>query len=256
MKLLFIYISKLLLVYICCFSLNAKDIVIGASLNLTGVNARYSTDYKNAKEAYIESYHKLDKLKKYQLKLLVLDEQGIVSRSSDNIERLITSKQVIAILNPYLGVVGNKIIQAAVNLETLVLSPAFASKGARDTKAKKRYSYYFSTLDFFSHQVVNQLFAKLSISSDKLFYFTDKKIIERIKTVDKYTENYLDKPITDLPEGTVIIIRENYAEAVLFINEAVKQRTDLHFIIQPNIGADSLIDVVILPFQVFERMVG
>jgi len=98
-KRLYLFILKFSLLYLCCFSSNtqAKDIVIGATLNLSGINAQYSIDYKNAIQAYFESYNSFNKLKAYQLKLLVLDDQGVASRAKSNVERLITRKNVIAV---------------------------------------------------------------------------------------------------------------------------------------------------------------
>jgi hypothetical protein len=245
-KLFYISILKLSLLYFCSFSSNteAKDIVIGATLNLSGVNAQYSIDYKNAIEAYIESYNKLEKLKAYQLKLLVLDDQGIVSRARDNIERLITRKQVIAIVNPYKGKIGEEIINTAVNLDTLVLSSTFATKDALTTKAKQRYSYYFSTLDYLSHKMVKQLFDQLSVSDKNLFYLIDGKSVGGVTTLGNPTEIFIDKPIIDLPQGTVIIINDNYADAALFVNNAYKMRPDFSFVIMPNLGADALLSSV------------
>jgi len=239
-KRLYIFILRFSFLYLYCFSLNAqaKDIVIGATLNLSGVNAQYSLDYKNAIQAYFESYNKIDKLKTYQLKLLVLDDQGVSSRAKDNIDRLITRKQVIAILNPYQGQIGQEIIQTAVKLNTLVLSSTFAAKSAAFTKAEKRYSYYFSSFDYFSHKVVSQLFDQLS--NERLFYFNKEGVVERIITLNYQTEINIDKPLIDLPNGALIIIKESYSSAALFINESYKSRPDLNFIILPYIGAESV----------------
>jgi hypothetical protein len=232
--------------FLCCFSTNteAKDIVIGATLNLTGVNSQYSLDYKNAIDAYIESYNKLDKLKTYQLKLLVLDDQGIVSRARDNIERLITRKQVIAIVNPYQGIIGEEIIKVTVNLDTLVLSSTFSRTNSIISKAEKRYSYYFSTLNLYSHKVVTQLFDQLTITSKNLFYFTDNKIVERITTANNLTEKVIESPVNNLPQGTTIIINEHYIDAALFINDTYKSRPDFNFVVLPNIGAEVLITLI------------
>lgn len=244
MKLLSIFVFKLSLLFLFSLHVQAKDIVIGASLNLSGVNAQYSIDYKNAIESYFESYNKLDKLKKYQLKLLVLDDQGAASRARANIERLINRKQVIAVLNPYQGQVGEVIIRTSVNLETLVLSSTFMSQEAVETKAEKRYSYYFSTQGFLSHQVVNQFFEQAPQSKEKLFYFTDEQVIERIETIDNPVELYIDNPLTELPVAATIVVEDSYVDGASFINDAVKSRPDLHFIIKPNIGADALIPLL------------
>jgi hypothetical protein len=245
-KLLLIHILKLSILYLCCLSLNthAKDIVIGATLNLSGVNAQYSIDYKDAIEAYIESYNELDKLKKYQLKLLVLDDQGAASRAGGNIERLITRKKVIAILNPYQGEIGEEIIKTAINLDTLVLSSTFAPKLGIRSKAEKRYSYYFSSLDYFSHDVVKKLFEKLSVSSEKLFYFSNGNIVERINVLDKQNEIYITKPLNSLPVNATIIINDSFVDAAIFINDTYKYRPDFYFVILPNIGAESLITLL------------
>jgi len=245
-KLFYILILKLSLLFLCCFSPNteAKDIVIGATLNLSGVNSQYSIDYKNAIDAYIESFNKLDKLKTFQLKLLVLDDQGTVSRARDNIERLITRKQVIAIVNPYQGIIGEEIIKVAVNLDTLVLSSTFARKDSIISKAEKRYSYYFSTLNMYSHKVVTQLFDQLAISSEKLFYFSEKRIVERIINTNVQTEVFIDKPLIDLPLSTTIIINNHYVDAALFINNAYKYRPDFNFVVLPNVGAEILISLL------------
>lgn len=246
MKLLYILILKLSLLFLCCFSSNteAKDIVIGATLNLSGVNSQYSIDYKNAIDAYIESYNKLDKLKAYQLKLLVLDDQGTISRARDNIERLITRKQVIAIVNPYQGIIGEEIIKVAVNLDTLVLSSTFARENSIISKAEKRYSYYFSTLNIYSHTVVSQLFEKLEISSENLFYFYEEKILKRSLTANNQTEMFIDTPLTYVPQGTTIIINESYVDAAIFINNAFKSRPDFNFVVFPNVGAEVLITLL------------
>jgi len=243
-KRLYIFILRFSFLYLYCFSLNAqaKDIVIGATLNLSGVNAQYSLDYKNAIQAYFESYNKLDKLKTYQLKLLVLDDQGISSRAKDNIDRLITRKQVIAILNPYQGQIGQEIIQTAVKLNTLVLSSTFADKNVVFTKAENRYSYYFSSFDYFSHKVVSQLFKQPS--NERLFYFNKERIVERIITLNYQTEINIDKPLIDLPNGASIIIKESYSSAALFINDAYKSRPDFNFIILPYLGAEALIALI------------
>ena len=242
MKLLYIFILKLSLLHLCSFSSNteAKDILIGATLNLSGVNALHSLDFKNAIEAYIESYNQLDKLKKYKLKLLVLDDQGIESRAIDNIERLITRKNVIAIVNPYQGKIGDGIIKIASNLKTLVLSSTFATKEIT-TKLNNRYSYYFSTLNYFSHKVVRQLFDQLSVSNQNLFYLIDETTVGGITTLGKPTEIIKDKPIIDLPQNAAIIIKENHVEAAFFINKVYSARPDFSFIILPNIGADTLL---------------
>ncbi|MFT5296339.1 MAG: hypothetical protein ACI9YH_002359 [Colwellia sp.] len=246
MKLLYILILKLSLLFLCCFSSNteAKDIVIGATLNLSGVNSQYSIDYKNAIDAYIESYNKLDKLKTYQLKLLVLDDQGTISRARDNIERLITRKQVIAIINPYQGLIGEEIIKVAVKLETLVLSSTFACENSIISKAEKRYSYYFSTLNIYSHPVVSQLFEQLAISNENLFYFYDEKIIKRSITANNQNEMFIDTPLINLPLGTTIIINERYVDAAIFINNAFKSRPDFNFVVLPYVGAEVLITLL------------
>ena len=246
MKLLYILILKLSLLFLCCFSSNteAKYIVIGATLNLSGVNSQYSIDYKNAIDAYIRSYNKLDKLKTYQLKLLVLDDQGTISRARDNIERLITRKQVIAIINPYQGLIGEEIIKVAVNLETLVLSSTFARENTVISKAEKRYSYYFSTLNIYSHPVVLQLFEQLAISNENLFYFYEEEIIKRNITAKNHSEIFIDTPLINLPLRTTIIINESYVDASIFINKAYKSRPDLNFVVLPNVGAEVLITLL------------
>ena len=242
MKLFYILILKLSLLLLCCFSLNTegKDIVIGATLNLSGVNSQYSIDYKNAIDAYIESYNKLDKLKTYQLKLLVLDDQGKLSRARDNIKRLITRKQVIAIVNPYNGRIGEEIIKVSVGLETLVLSSTFAQKNSLISEAEKRYSYYFSTQDIYSNKVMTKLFDQLSISNKDLFYLADQTIVTR----NNDTEQFIDNPLNALPQAAVIIIQEDYVNAALFITNAYKSRPDFNFIILPNFGADILVSLL------------
>jgi hypothetical protein len=241
-KLFYILILKLSLLLLCCFSLNTegKDIVIGATLNLSGVNSQYSIDYKNAIDAYIESYNKLDKLKTYQLKLLVLDDQGKLSRARDNIKRLITRKQVIAIVNPYNGRIGEEIIKVSVGLETLVLSSTFAQKNSLISEAEKRYSYYFSTQDIYSNKVMTKLFDQLSISNKDLFYLADQTIVTR----NNDTEQFIDNPLNALPQAAVIIIQEDYVNAALFITNAYKSRPDFNFIILPNFGADILVSLL------------
>ena len=242
MKLFYILILKLSLLFLCCFSVNTegKDIVIGATLNLSGVNSQYSIDYKNAIDAYIESYNKLDKLKTYQLKLLVLDDQGTVSRARDNIKRLITRKQVIAIVNPYNGIIGEEIIKVAVDLETLVLSSTFAQRNSLTSEAEKRYSYYFSSKNIYLHKVMTQLFDQLSISKKDLFYLSD----QAIQTRDNDTVQFIDGPLKNLPQAAAIIIHEDFVNAALFINKAFKSRPDFNFIILPNIGADILVSLL------------
>jgi len=245
-KRLYLFILKFSLLYLCCFSSNtqAKDIVIGATLNLSGINAQYSIDYKNAIQAYFESYNSFNKLKAYQLKLLVLDDQGVASRAKSNVERLITRKNVIAVLNPYQGKVGQAIIQSAVNLNTLVLSSTISAENAIGTQAEKRYSYYFSSVDYFSQKENSQLFEQISRANERLFYLNEGEVTERIKKGDTQTEISINKPLNALPNGALIIIKEGYISASLFINDAYKARPDFNFIILPYVGAEVLITLI------------
>jgi len=70
------------------------------------------------------------------------------------------------------------------------------------------------------------------------------EVTERIKKGDTQTEISINKPLNALPNGALIIIKEGYISASLFINDAYKARPDFNFIILPYVGAEVLITLI------------
>ncbi|MDO6718925.1 ABC transporter substrate-binding protein [Psychrosphaera sp. 1_MG-2023] len=213
----------------------AKTLPIGITLNMSGPNAQSSIDFKNGIEAFIHAENQSKRFNKFQIKLLAMDDIGQANRALSNAKRLITSKNVLALLTTDISENVADLARLAGNNKTLLLSANHHQQplNIKDHRyigfLSQPYSEMFRSLN---KTLKNSDMIYVSADNDYDFNAIEDAIRSiSLKSVRKLTNPRIRAPKTQ--KNCTIVFANNVNTTANILAELTKQQNQCQMLILP-----------------------
>ena len=261
-----LFISTFFLV--SCSKTDPNTIKIGVIAELTGDVPAVGASCKNAAEMAVEEINKDGGIqladKKYPVKLIIEDNAGKADQAASSAQKLITQKNVVAIVGPNVSRYAMPAAEIAESSKVVLITPwSTAPKVSLDSKtnASKKYVFRACFIDPFQGRVVAK-FALDNLKLKKAAVLYDvaseynKGIAEIFKEVyeqnggkvvafETYTTNDKDfsSQLTKIKKAApqIIFLPNYYSEVPLQIQQAKRLGINVPFIGSDSWGSEELL---------------